>query len=64
MQSVPAHEAHFTLPKILDSLLYMTEEVLVDPAIAAVVARLGGRAYGQYEELTASPLTPTPSNAL
>jgi quinolinate synthase len=28
------HMKRITLPKILDSLLYMTEEVLVDPAIA------------------------------
>jgi quinolinate synthase len=28
------HMKRITLPKILDSLLFMTEEVLVDPAIA------------------------------
>jgi quinolinate synthase len=29
------HMKRITLPKILDSLLYMKEEVTVDPAIAA-----------------------------
>src|SRR5207344_2449686 len=33
------HMKRITLPKILDSLLYMKEEVVVDPAIAAKARR-------------------------
>jgi quinolinate synthase len=33
------HMKRITLPKILDSLLYMKEEVVIDPAIAAKARR-------------------------
>ena len=33
------HMKRITLPKILDSLLHMKEEVVVDPAIAAKARR-------------------------
>ncbi len=44
------HMKRITLPKILDSLLHMKEEVVVDPAIAAKARR--GRAHDLSEELT------------
>lgn len=50
------HMKRITLPKILDSLLFMTEEVVVDPAIAGRAPR--GRAHDQSEELTKTGLSP------
>ena len=45
------HMKRITLPKILDSLVYMKEEVMIDPVIAEQGAALG-RAHDQSEELT------------
>ena len=42
------HMKRITLPKILDSLVYMREEVMIDPALAAR-ARALGRAHDRIE---------------
>ncbi len=47
------HMKRITLPNILDSLVYLKEEVVIDPAIAATRAALG-RADGEFEELIKS----------
>ena len=44
------HMKRITLPKILDSLVYMKEEVVIDPAIAAKARRAVER-DGESEEL-------------
>ena len=45
------HMKRITLPKILDSLVYMKEEVVIDAGDRRQGAPLG-RAHGQSEELT------------
>ena len=40
------HMKRITLPKILDSLVYLKEEVVVDPAIAARARRAVERRWG------------------
>ena len=47
------HMKRITLPKILDSLVYMSEEVVIDPADRRA-ARARGRAHDQPEELSAA----------
>ena len=48
------HMKRITLPKILDSLVNMREEVLIDPAIAERGAA-ADRAHDRAEELTRTP---------
>ena len=51
------HMKRITLPKILDSLVYMKEEVVIDPMIADEGAALG-RADDPSEELTPQAVIP------